>query len=146
MLLVLLVVMSVISGDRKLTKARQTIHKWSMEVKDVFMKEAADFRQDWKDFSSGMLLLTYEGEISSSDYVRDDEIFDKEQNIVDKTTTSKQRRRRKPKSIIFRLAVSPLKKLSKKKSWSRKKKTNINEEEGPSANYYVPPSKNFEVV
>lgn len=150
MLLVLLVVMSVIQGDRKLTKARSQIHKWSMEVKDVIMKEVADFKEDWNDFSSGMLLLTYEG---ASDYVCDD--FDNKENSD--STTSK-RKRRKPKSIMFRLAVSPLKKLSrkhhnnqgssdgKKRSWFRKKKTNVNgddDEEGPN---YVPPSENFEVI
>ena len=160
MLLVLLVVMSVISGDRKLTKARSQIHKWSMEVKDVIMKEVADIKEDWNDFSSGMLLLTYEGELdmssTTSDYARDD--FDNKENS--NSTTSK-RKRRKPKSIMFRLAVTPLKKLSrkhhnnqgssdgKKRSWFRKKKTNVDGddgEEGPNANYYVPPSENFEVI
>ena len=160
MLLVLLVVMSVISGDRKLTKARSQIHKWSMEVKDVIMKEVADIKEDWNDFSSGMLLLTYEGELdmssTTSDYVRDD--FDNKENS---NSTKSKRKRRKPKSIMFRLAVTPLKKLSrkhhnnqgssdgKKRSWFRKKKTNIDgddEEEGPNNNYYVPPSENFEVI
>lgn len=153
MLLVSLVVISVIQGDRKLTKARSQIHKWSMEVKDVILKEVADIKEDWNDFSSGMLLLTYEG---APDYVRDD--FDNKENS--NSTTSK-RKRRKPKSIMFRLAVTPLKKLSrkhhnnqgssdgKKRSWFRKKKTNVNddvEEEGPNNNYYVPPSENFEVI
>ena len=160
MLLVFLVVISVIQGDRKLTKARSQIHKWSMEVKDVIMKEVADIKEDWNDFSSGMLLLTYDGELdmssTTSDYVRDD--FDNKENS--NGTTSK-RKRRKPKSIMFRLAVTPLKKLSrkhhnnqgssdgKKRSWFRKKKTNIDgddEEEGPNNNYYVPPSENFEVI
>ena len=156
MLLVLLVVISVIQGDSKLTKARSQIHKWSMEVKDVIMKEVADIKEDWNDFSSGMLLLTYEGELdTTSDYVRDD--FDNKENR--KSTKSKQKRR-KPKSIMFRLAVTPLKKLSrkhhnnqgssggKKRSWFRKKKTNTDDydEEGPNANYYVPPSENFQVI
>eukprot|EP00985_Skeletonema_marinoi_P006257 scaffold2710_cov168-Skeletonema_marinoi.AAC.8 len=152
MLLVFLVVMSVIQGDRKLTKARSQIHKWSMEVKEVIMKEIADLKEDVADYSSGMLLLTYEGELdtTTSDYVRDD--FDNKEN--------KSKRRRKPKSMIFKLAISPLKKLTrknqkgsnssgKKRSWfGKKKKTTTvdNDEEGPSANYYVPPSENFEVV
>jgi len=152
MLLVFLVVMSVIQGDRKLTKARSQIHKWSMEVKEVIMKEIADLKEDVADYSSGMLLLTYEGELdtTTSDYVRDD--FDNKGN--------KSKRRRKPKSMIFKLAISPLKKLTrknqkssnssgKKRSWfGKKKKTTTvdNDEEGPSANYYVPPSENFEVV
>jgi VIT1/CCC1 family predicted Fe2+/Mn2+ transporter len=160
MLLVLLVVISVISGDRKLTKARSQIHKWSMEVKDVIMKEVADIKEDWNDFSSGMLLLTYEGELdmssTTSDYVRDD--FDNKENS---NSTKSKRKRRKPKSIMFRLAVTPLKKLSrkhhnnqgsidgKKRRWFRKKKTNVDGEddkEGPNNNYYVPPSENFEVI
>ena len=169
LLLVVLVVVSVIQGDRKLTKARSQIHKWSMEVKAVIMKEVADLREDYANYSSGMLLLTYEGELFSAtpDYVRDG--FD------NKEINSK--RRRKPKSMIFRLAISPLKKLgrknqkgsnstamttqkknkqengtvaTKKRSWfGKKKKTTtdvVNYEEGPSANYYVPPSENLEIV
>ena len=155
MLLVFVVVMSVIQGDRKLTKARSRIHKWSMDVKAVIMKEVADLKEDLADYSSGLLLLTYEGETTTSDYVRDD--FD------NKESNAKRRRRRKPKSMIFRLAISPLKKMvktnhrssnnstGKKRSWFGKKKkknttTAVNNEEGPSANYYVPPSENFEVV
>lgn len=171
MLLVALVVISVIQGDRKLTKARKQIHKWSMEVKAVIMKEVADLKEDYANYSSGMLLLTYEGELFSAtpDYVRDG--FD------NKGIHSK--RRRKPKSIIFRLAISPLKKLgrknqtgtnsngamvqkksnkqesgavaTKKRSWfgSKKKKTTtdvVNYEEGSPSNYHVSPSGNLEIV
>jgi len=152
-LLVLFVVMSVIQGDSKLTKARSQIYKWSMEVKEVIMKEVADLKEDLADYSSGLLLLTYEGEYdtttsSTSDYVRD--------NSDNKENSGK---RRMPKSIIFRLAFSPLKKMARKnqhgckstgknRSWFGKKKKTpaADEEEGPSANYYVPPSENFEVV
>jgi len=148
MLLVFLVVMSVIQGDRKLTKARSRIHKFAKEVKQVIMKEVADLKEDWADYSSGLLLLTYEGDdTATSDYVRDD--FDK------KETNAKRRRRRKPKSMIFRLAISPLKKIvkknhkdssnstGKKRSWFGKKKktTAVDNDEA-----YVPPSENFEVV
>jgi hypothetical protein len=152
MLLVFFVVMSVIQGDRKLAKARSQIYKWSMEVKQVIMKEVADLREDLADYSSGLLLLTYEGDFdtatpATSDYMRDN--FDNKENSG---------KRRKPKSIIFRLAVSPLKKMTrknpkggnstgKKRSWfGKKKKIPTDDEEGPSANYYVPPSENFEVV
>ena len=158
MLLVFVVVMSVIQGDRKLTKARSQIHKWSMEVKEVIMREVADLKEDLADYSSGLLLLTYEGKFdtetttntATSDYVRDN--FDNKENSRTK--------RRTPKSMLFRLAVSPLKKLTrmnhqrgdngmgkKKRSFfGKKKKANVESEEGPSANYYVPPSENFEVV
>mmetsp|Transcript_22002 Transcript_22002/g.35994 ORF Transcript_22002/g.35994 Transcript_22002/m.35994 type:complete len:334 (+) Transcript_22002:113-1114(+) len=172
LLLVVLIVVSVIQGDRKLTKARSQIHKWSMEVKEVIMKEIADLQEDYANYSSGMLLLTYEGELFSAtpDYVRDG--FD------NKEINSKRRRR--PKSMIFRLAISPLKKLgrrnqkgsnstgmviqkknkqesrtvttTKKRSWfGKRKKTTTdvavaNYEEGPSANYFVPPSEKLEIV
>ena len=157
MLLVIVVVVSVIQGDRKLSKARSQIHKWSMEVKEAIMKEVADLKEDLADYSSGMLLLTYDGEFdATTDYVRDD---------FDNKGTSK---RRKPKSIIFRFAISPLKKMTRKnyrgdsstsdgkskRTWFGKKKKKkaaaaANDDEQPTSStndYVLPPSDNLELV
>jgi hypothetical protein len=148
MLLVFVVVMSVISGDRKLNRARSQIEKWSIGVRDVILREMADLREDLAAYSSGILLLTYDGDFHdttaaiSSDYIRD--------NFDNKKNTLKQRR--KPKSTIFRLVISPIKKMSrksqgggdsstgKKRSWFRKKNGNVDDEES------FPPSENFQVV
>jgi ABC-type multidrug transport system fused ATPase/permease subunit len=137
--------MSVITGDAKLTKARSTVDAWHVVVKEAILEEIQNFHKDLSAFSDGTLLLTYGGPDEISNKINDSDIED-QQYTKEKAATN-----RKPKSLIFKYVVSPFTKLGKKeqrssgnsgkksRSWMRKKKGKEVDTNSGSPSGYVPP-------
>lgn len=160
---------SVITRDAKLTKARSKIKAWHFTVKDVILDEIQNFRDDLNAYSHGTLLLTYEG--GNNDHYDEENShigrptqFEESSETIDSKdaqpshATNNTPSRHKPKSFIFRFAVAPFSKSSKKgknnyssnqsnkkkRSWMRNKKKgsidmDLNADTQARNASYVPP-------
>ncbi|KAL7534948.1 hypothetical protein ACHAXR_006166 [Thalassiosira sp. AJA248-18] len=146
--------MSVITRDAKLRRARSKIKSWHVTCKDEILKEIENFREDFAAYTSGTLLLTYDDNyvdeevVGSSNNGDQDlgqstgDLENREASLPPCAATSKER---KPKSIIFRFAIAPFTKSAnekglntqrkKKRIWKRQKKEN-----GVEASNYQPPN------
>jgi hypothetical protein len=139
--------MSVITGDKKLTKARTTISDWHISVKDAILEEISNLHDDWSAYSAGALLLTYDGQFDEREEGAGTHA-DVQNETINNEYNATQQSQRKPKSLIFRYAVAPFTKLKRRgdsgdgggnkkgRPWSRKKKQSADE---TSTSNYVPP-------
>eukprot|EP00581_Thalassiosira_minuscula_P017964 CAMPEP_0183730778 /NCGR_PEP_ID=MMETSP0737-20130205/33661_1 /TAXON_ID=385413 /ORGANISM="Thalassiosira miniscula, Strain CCMP1093" /LENGTH=262 /DNA_ID=CAMNT_0025963359 /DNA_START=197 /DNA_END=985 /DNA_ORIENTATION=+ len=140
-------VMSVITRDAKLRRARSKIKSWHVTCKEQILKEIENFQDDYAAYKSDTLLLTYEYEEDNNfagggDYNTSPDLAgnatatssDKDSSRYPAAASSQER---KPKSFIFRSVVLPFTKkfpsgkMKQKRSWRRKKS---------SASSYEPPS------
>mmetsp|Transcript_12727 Transcript_12727/g.31068 ORF Transcript_12727/g.31068 Transcript_12727/m.31068 type:complete len:282 (+) Transcript_12727:340-1185(+) len=121
-------VMSIITRDAKLRKARSKIKSWHVACKDEILKEMNNFKEDIAAYRSSntMLLLTNHGETGSvgqaegsvtSDSIATSEgpsdgrasanRIDKKQSLPHtKTTSSQMKQEHRPKSLLFRAVAS----------------------------------------
>lgn len=141
--------MSVITGDAKLTKARTTVDAWHVVVKDTILEEIDNLKEDISAFGNGTLLLTYEGPGES--FIHEEDADESNDSDVDKQQNIKTTAERRPKSLLFKYVVSPFTKLGSKKQNGNikssrrlfRKKNQKREEEMPDDNgppsSYLPP-------
>jgi hypothetical protein len=138
--------MSVITGDAKLTKARSTVDAWHVVVKDTILEEIDNLKEDISAFGNGTLLLTYEGPDESF-------IFEEDEDKLNGSDGNNQHKKniaaeRKPKSLLFKYVVSPFAKIGSKKQpkssrklFRKKKqqKTKEMSDQNGSSSSYLPP-------
>jgi hypothetical protein len=137
--------MSVITRDAKLTKARSTVYAWHVVVKDVVLEEINNLKEDVSAFSNGTLLLTYVDPNPDEEIYNETDVQEHECE-TDKTNTATQH---KPKSILFKYLVSPLTKIGSKKRdktkasrsmfKNKKKQKDIHSESHDAPSNYDPP-------
>ena len=123
LLIVVATVVSIITHDAKLNKARGKIKRWHDTVKEEVLKELNNMREDYVAYTTGMLLLTYDGAEEDEDMqIEDDKSTDDKGQETDQEHSSsiKPKKSHKPKSMFFR-AIAPFTK-TKKRIWRRKNK------------------------
>ena len=139
--------MSAITGDTKLTKARSTVDAWHIVVKDTIFEEIGNLKEDITAWSDRTLLLTNDS--SNENIMVDRENTEEICNLQHVHNQQHTKKQYKPKSLLFKYVVSPLSNMRRKKQRNsgkslfnirRQKETHLNSEEhifSPSG--YVPP-------
>ena len=99
--------MSVMTGDAKLSDARSKVDAWHLVVKDKILEEIDNLKGDMTSFSRGELLLTY-GDA--------DEEYGATSTIpgIEKQEYTQKEVQHKPKSFLFKHVISPFTKLGKR--------------------------------
>ncbi|KAL3789936.1 hypothetical protein ACHAW5_005481 [Stephanodiscus triporus] len=156
------VVVSVVTGDKKLMKAQSRIKRWHIMCKDEILKEIDKLREDYSAYVAGdVLLLTYDDGADAKGRAAGgatDEDGSPDGRAV--SEGAKKSRVHRPRSLLFRAVAefNPFARSSGNRgpstskidgvdrrratmpSWKRKKKGNIDNHHAGEAAGYDPPA------